>query len=191
MAQSSSEPMSETITGPDEVVTFWQQAGPDLWFKKDETFDRQLEDRFLKTHDEASSGALDHWSDDAEGSLALILVLDQFSRNLFRNSPRAFAQDHKALAIARRAVERGDDRRFDTDMRCFFYMPYEHSECLGDQHLCVSLVHQLNNDNYLQYAKLHRDVIQRFGRFPHRNVVLGRHTSPAEQAYLDADGFSG
>lgn len=191
MAQSSSEPMTETAAGPGEVVTFWQQAGPDLWFKKDETFDRQLEDRFLKTHDEASAGALDHWSDDADGSLALILVLDQFSRNLFRNSPRAFAQDHKALAIARRAVERGDDRQFDTDMRCFFYMPFEHSECLGDQHLCVSLVHQLNNDNYLQYAKLHRDIIQRFGRFPHRNVVLGRHTSPAEQAYLDADGFSG
>lgn len=173
-----------------DVLDFWREAGPDRWFKKDEEFDKAIGDRFLGLHERAAAGDLDHWSDDADGSLALLLVLDQFSRNLFRDSPRAFAQDPAALAIAGKALRQGFEGQFDTDMRSFFYLPYEHSERLADQHRSVMLIHSLGNLEFLHYAIVHRDVISRFGRFPHRNAVLRRHSSPAEIAFLDAGGFS-
>lgn len=192
MADSSSEPVTAASGSPDAVVDFWRQAGPDRWFKRDEAFDRDISQRFLALHAEAAAGHLDHWSDNATGSLALILVLDQFSRNLLRGSAKAFAQDSKALGLARQAVSRGLDQQIeDRHLRCFFYLPFEHSESLCDQRASVLLFHPLGDANYLQYALLHLRIIERFGRFPHRNDVLGRHTSPAEQAFLDSGGFSG
>jgi len=177
--------------GPGEVVTFWREAGPQRWFKKDDAFDHEIAERFLPLHAEASAGKLDDWLDDAQGSLALILVLDQFSRNLFRDSPKAFAQDPKALEIAERSLRNGFDGQTEADLRCFFYLPLEHSESLSDQDRCVALIHALGDAEYLKYAIVHRVIIRRFGRFPHRNEVLGRHTSPAEQAFLESGGFSG
>ena len=176
---------------PGEVLAFWENAGRESWFKQDDAFDSEIADRFLALHEQAAEGALDHWSSDAAACLALIIVLDQFSRNLFRNSAHAFAQDAQARKVAAAAVRRGFDSGFDPDMRAFLYLPFEHSEHLADQDRSVALFHSTGDGEFLAYAIVHRDVIRRFGRFPHRNSVLGRHTSPAEQAFLDAGGFSG
>lgn len=176
---------------PDEILTFWREAGRDRWFKKDEAFDREIADRFTTVHEQAAGGDLNHWSSEADASLALILVLDQFSRNLFREFPQAFAQDAAAREAAGTAVRHGFDKKFDANLKAFFYLPFEHSEQLADQDRSVALFHSTGDREFLDYAIVHRDVIRRFGRFPHRNSVLGRHTSPAERAYLDAGGFSG
>ena len=183
--------MSADVQGvtPDSVVSFWRDAGGEKWFSGGSTFDGEIREHFGGLVEQAASGKLDSWADTPEGMLALILILDQFSRNLFRESDKAFAQDSKARALTRRALARGDDRKVDDELRVFFYMPLEHSESLVDQEDCLRLCHALNA-RYLGYAKLHADVIRRFGRFPHRNPVLGRHTSPAEQAFLDGGGFS-
>ncbi len=183
--------MSEDLERPEDIVEFWRQAGPERWFKKDEEFDRTLTGRFLDLRGKAAAGALESWTDRAQGSLAIILLLDQFSRNMFRGSAEAFAADPKARAVADAAIRKGHDRAFDTHLRCFFYLPYEHSESLADQNRSVALVHELGDAEYLKYALLHRLIIRRFGRFPHRNVVLGRHTSPAEEAFLAQGGFAG
>lgn len=183
--------MTASQQSPEEIVAFWRQAGPDLWFKKDDEFDRTLTEQFLDLRNRAAAGALDDWADRADGSLAIILLLDQFSRNMFRGSAEAFAADPKARAVADAAVRKGHDAAYDTHLRCFFYLPFEHSESLADQHRSVALVHPLGDAEYLQYAILHRVIVRRFGRFPHRNAVLGRHTSPVEQAFLDAGGFAG
>ena len=177
--------------GPEDVLAFWREAGPKRWFEKDEQFDKTMTERFLPLHGEASAGTLDHWSENADGNLALILVLDQFSRNMFRGAAKSFAQDEQALKIAGKAIRLGFDKQFDPGLRVFFYMPFEHSECLSDQHRCIRLVHALGDAEFLKYAILHREIIRRFGRFPHRNAVLGRHSSPVEQAFLDDGGFSG
>ena len=176
---------------PEDIVAFWRDAGPERWFKKDEEFDRVLTERFVDLRGQAADGALDGWTDRADGSLATILLLDQFSRNMFRGSAEAFAADPKARAIADSAVRKGHDRAFDTHLRCFFYLPFEHSESLADQDRSVALVHELGDAEYLKYALLHRVIIRRFGRFPHRNAVLGRHNSPAEEAFLADGGFAG
>jgi uncharacterized protein (DUF924 family) len=176
---------------PGDVLTFWREAGRERWFKQDDAFDREIADRFLALHEQAAAGNLKHWASNADSSLALILVLDQFSRNLFRDSPRAFAQDAAAREIAGAAIRHGFDNEFEADMKAFFYLPFEHSECLSDQDRSVALFHSTGDGEFLAYAIVHRDVIRRFGRFPHRNSALGRHTSPAEQAFLDAGGFSG
>ncbi len=176
---------------PEDIVAFWRDAGPERWFKKDEEFDRVLTERFLDLRGQAADGALDGWTDRADGSLAIILLLDQFSRNMFRGSAEAFAADPKARAIADGAIRKGHDRAFETHLRCFFYLPLEHSESLADQDRSVALVHELGDAEYLKYALLHRVIIRRFGRFPHRNAVLGRHTSPAEEAFLADGGFAG
>ena len=176
---------------PHDILTFWREAGRKRWFAKDEAFDREIADRFSAVHEQAAAGDLNHWSSEADASLALILVLDQFSRNLSRDSPRAFAQDAAAREVAGTAIRLEFDDRFDADMRAFFYLPFEHSEHLADQDRSVALFHSTGDREFLDYAIVHRDVIRRFGRFPHRNSALGRHTSPAERAYLDAGGFSG
>lgn len=183
--------MSDNQTRPSDIVEFWRQAGPDRWFRKDDEFDRTLAERYLGLYRQAAKGALDSWMDEADGGLALILLLDQFSRNMFRGSAQAFAADPKARAMAGTAIRKGHDREFDTQMRCFFYLPYEHSESLADQDRCIRLVHALGDPEYLKFAHLHRAIIRRFGRFPHRNAALGRHTSPAEAAFLAAGGFAG
>jgi uncharacterized protein (DUF924 family) len=173
-----------------DVNAFWLAAGPDRWYRKDEAFDREVRERFADLHAEAAAGRLHSWSSSPEGTLALVILLDQFSRNMFRGARDMFAHDQKALAIARQGVAAGFDNRVDPVLRQFFYMPFMHSESIVDQERCVALCHGLPTDT-LRYAREHERIIRRFGRFPHRNRLLGRHTSPAERTFLDGGGFAG
>jgi uncharacterized protein (DUF924 family) len=179
------------LPGHEEVLAFWKEAGSEKWYKKDDEFDAEMTSRFSALHEAAAAGYLAAWQDDPDSCLALVIVLDQFSRNMFRNSARAFAQDDRALAIAGHALERGYDGRVDEEIHQFFYLPFMHDETLASQNRSVLLQHGTRNESGLSYAIIHRDIIVRFGRFPHRNPVLGRHTTPAEQAFLDEGGFSG
>jgi len=174
-----------------EIVAFWREAGPEKWFEKDEEFDVAIRSRFLASHEAAARGELPAFEDSAEGALALVILLDQFSRNMFRGSARAFATDPLARAAAERAIARGFDQAFDEAMRAFFYLPFMHSELLADQDRCVRLFAALGDADMSQYATEHRDVIAKFGRFPHRNRALERVTTPAEQRFLDDGGFAG
>jgi uncharacterized protein (DUF924 family) len=174
-----------------DVVTFWRGAGPDRWFKRDEAFDQTIRERFLATYEAGARGELDAWADTPEGALALVILLDQFPRNMFRGQERAFAADPLARAAAGRALARDDDQRVDASMRSFFYLPFMHSEHLADQERCVALYRAINDTEGLKYALDHADIIRRFSRFPHRNRALGRATTAEEQAFLDSGGFSG
>ena len=174
-----------------EIVSFWRQAGPDKWFEKDEAFDRTVRSKYLAVHEAAARGELADWEDSAEGALALIILLDQFPRNMFRGSPHAFATDPLARAVADRAIARGFDRAGDETLRLFFYMPFMHSETLADQERCMRLFAALGHEGQTRYAADHRDIIAKFGRFPHRNRMIGRATTAAEQEFLDGGGFSG
>ena len=175
---------------PADVVAFWRDAGPSRWFRKDAAFDDACRARFLGAHEAAMRGEFDHWPRDATGALALLILLDQIPRNAFRGSPRMFESDAQARAVARDALASGFDRQADADLRNFFYLPFMHSEQLADQDLAVTLTRQLGDES-LRYAVMHRDIIERFGRFPHRNAVLGRVTTPEEQRFLDDGGFAG
>ena len=170
-----------------EIVSFWSKAGPDKWFAQDDGFDQAIRSRFLPTYEAAANGDLEAWEESADGALALVLLLDQFPRNMFRGDARAFATDALACAAADRALSRGFDQATDPEVRSFFYMPFMHSEALSDQDRCVGLFEALGDAEQSRYAAEHRDVIRRFARFPHRNRTLGRDTTPAEQAFLDAD----
>ena len=179
------------ITSAEDVSAFWRDAGQDRWFKPDAGFDAQIRERFLETHEAAAAGRLNEWQQTADGTLALLILLDQFPRNMFRGTPRAFATDSKALQIADRAIERGHDQKIDASLRSFFYLPFMHSERLGDQERCLALYQELGDAEALKYAELHRDAIRRFGRFPHRNEILDRQPTPEETAYLEGGGFRG
>ncbi len=179
-----------TIETPAAVVTFWREAGPDRWFKKDAAFDDEIKRRFLITHEAAAAGKLTAWERNAEGALALLLLLDQFPRNMFRGEARTFATDPLARAVASRAILNGFDGAYP-DLRNFFYLPFEHSENLADQERAVALNKAAGDEDGLKWAKVHADIIRRFGRFPHRNAVLGRVTTPEEQKFLDDGGFAG
>ncbi|MBD8900035.1 DUF924 family protein [Rhodanobacter sp. DHG33] len=174
---------------PQDVVRFWHEAGPDKWFAKDDDFDRAFIKGYQAAHMAAARRELDGWMDQAEGALALLILLDQFPRNAFRGTAHMFATDPLALAFARQAVARGHDRAVDAALRVFFYLPFEHSEAPADQEQAVALCAGLGD--YGRYAGIHRDVIARFGRFPHRNAVLGRETTIEERTFLDDGGFSG
>jgi len=176
---------------PAEIVSFWMQAGPDKWFEQDEGFDQAIRSRFLPTYEAAAKGELAGWEESADGALALLLLLDQFPRNMFRGDARAFVTDTLARTVADRALARGFDRAADQAMRLFFYLPFMHSETLVDQDRCVRLCEALGDAGLLRHAHEHRDVVRKFGRFPHRNPALGRATTPAEQAFLEPDGFGG
>ena len=176
---------------PAAVVSFWREAGPQRWFKKDAGFDDEIRQRFLDLHEDAAAGRLDRWEQTAEGALALLILLDQFPRNMFRGEARAFATDSLARAIAAGALVRGFDAQAPDSMHGFFYLPFEHSENLADQERAVAFFTAVGDADGLKWAQLHADIIRRFGRFPHRNVVLGRATTADEQAFLDAGGFAG
>lgn len=183
---------------PAAVLDFWFGAAPvyaerkRLWFGKDADADADIRRRFAGPWREAANGHLAGWEADAGGALALVLLLDQFPRNMFRDSPDAFASDPQARAVAARAIARGFDRAVPPVRRFFFYLPFEHSEDLADQERSVELAAQFRGDPDLDdvydYAVRHRDVIARFGRFPHRNTILGRESTPAEIEFLRQPG---
>ena len=179
------------IAAPESVLTFWRAAGPDKWFKKDTAFDDDIRARFMETYEAAAAGKLSGWEQTAEGALALTIVLDQFPRNMFRGDARTYAADPQARMVAERAVERGFDQVVPLSDRQFFYLPFEHSEAMADQERSCALVAATGDADLLKWAQLHADIIRRFGRFPHRNAMLGRATTAEEQAFLDGGGFKG
>jgi uncharacterized protein (DUF924 family) len=181
---------AKPLPGPETVLAFWRAAGPEKWYAADAAFDAQVRTRFLAVYEAAAAGHL-AWDDTPEGALALLVVLDQFPRNMFRGSARAFAADALARKVAARAIDRGFDQGFAPPERCLFYLPFEHSESLADQERCVALNRATGDADAVKWAELHADIIRRFGRFPHRNRALGRATTPEEQAFLDGGGFAG
>ena len=173
---------------PAQVIAFWRDAGMSKWFRGGDAFDAECRANFLDAHHAAARREYEHWMGDAEGALALLILLDQIPRNVFRNSGHAFATDPLARHYATRAVEAGFDVQIDPALRMFIYLPFEHAEGMEDQERAVALFTALGNADLLGYANAHRDVIARFGRFPHRNRALGRDNTPDEQAWLDAGG---
>lgn len=180
------------IAAPADILGFWLNAGRDSWYKRDDAFDAEIRSRFLATWQKAAAGELSSWEASDDGAVALTIVLDQFPRNMFRGDAKTFSSDPLAREVASRAIDRGVDARIDPLLREFLYLPFMHSEHLADQRRCVALFRQHGGhpDN-LKYAEDHADIIRRFGRFPHRNRVMGRETTAEEQAFLDAGGFSG
>lgn len=172
-----------------EVLAFWWDAGPEKWFAQDEAFDGQCR-AFEDLVEEAVGGNLDAWRASAAGTLALIVLTDQFPRNLFRGTRRAFASDALALDVADHAVAQAFPSAWPMPARSFFLLPFMHSEDLSIQELSLDLYRATGNRDAYYYALVHHDVIRRFGRFPHRNASLGRQTTAAEQAFLDSGGFS-
>lgn len=183
--------MTQDIS-PSDVVAFWKEAGPQKWFAKDDAFDALFRRRFHDAHAAAARRELDGWAETAEGSLALLILLDQFPRNAFRDTGHAFATDPLARMFARRALDAGHDLEIEGDVRRFFYLPLQHSEDMADQDRQVELF-QTRMDRKLddRWAEHHHGVVARFGRFPHRNAALGRETTAEEAAFLEADGFTG
>lgn len=192
---SISNAIEPAIHLPPQVIAFWREAGPKRWYKANAAFDAVLRHRFAGLHGQAAAGQLSFWEEDALGALALILVTDQFSRNLYRGSALAFATDEMARNVADRALARGFDQVTDPLLRCFFYLPFEHHEDEVSQVRAVTLFEKLaaetGETEGLNWARLHWDLIARFGRFPHRNALLGRLSTPEEAAYLAEGGFAG
>ncbi|WNG43612.1 DUF924 domain-containing protein [Archangium minus] len=187
----------------DDILTFWfghpsepgHTAPRALWFERNAAFDAECARRFLATHEKAAAGELNTWRDEPRSGLALVLLLDQFPRNLFRESSRAYASDPLAREVARHALARGLDVPLPPVWRWFFYLPFEHSEDIHDQRLAVSLFEMLalqdpHSAESLEYARRHHDIIARFGRFPHRNTRLGRESTPEEVAFLQEPNSS-
>lgn len=182
---------------PSDVLTFWFEDDPasfrEKWFKADPAFDALCRETFGAALDAARTGAFDSWTDTPRGTLALVILLDQFSRNIHRGTPAAFAADPKARQVAAAAIERGDEQALGPLERSFLYLPFEHSEGLADQDRSVALFESLRGTyesagRAIDYAERHRDVIRRFGRFPHRNAILGRASTREELAYLAEPG---
>ncbi|NOJ40183.1 DUF924 family protein [Bradyrhizobium australiense] len=182
--------MTETNVAPADILAFWREAGPDRWYTRDDAFDAEVRRRFLGLWQTAAAGELSSWETSDDGALALVIVLDQFPRNMFRGDARTYVSDHLAREVAHRAIERGVDTRIDPTLREFLYLPFMHSEHLSDQLRCIELSRAAGHTESLKWAEHHADIIRRFGRFPHRNCLLGRATTPEEQAFLDEDGFS-
>lgn len=180
-----------TATPPEalEVIAFWREAGPKKWFAKDSAFDIAFRDRFAALYTRAMRGDLESWRATPEGALAEILLLDQFPRNAFRDTPWSFATDALAIEAADALMQSGHDQALAADLRPFAYMPYMHSELIAHQDRCVGLMAQVNENN-AHHAREHRKLIARFGRFPHRNEILGRVNTPEEEAFLAGGGYS-
>jgi uncharacterized protein (DUF924 family) len=178
-----------------EIIDFWRDAGPSKWFAKDDSFDAELRDRFELAHFAAARGELADWEQTAEGALALLLLTDQVPRNIFRGSAHAYATDPMARRVADRALTRDLHLKVAPDLRIFFYLPFEHSEDLADQDCAVVLftthAEQTGDADSLKWARLHREIIERFGRFPHRNKALGRESTDEELRFLTEGGFAG
>ncbi len=181
----------QALPAADAVLSLWRALGPSSWFSPDAAVDADIRARFAALYGAAAAGRLGDWENDPSSALALVIVLDQFPRNMFRGTATAFATDPAARAVAERAIARDFDRKFANPERRFFYLPFMHSEALADQERCCELCREANDAQGLEYAMLHADIIRRFGRFPRRNAALGRTTKPAELAFLDDCGFAG
>ncbi|AFY62347.1 DUF924 family protein [Synechococcus sp. PCC 6312] len=190
MGQPDFRDILEFWFGPTDSPDYGQPQ--DFWFVKDAAFDLEVTTRFLAVYQQAARHELMAWENTPLSSLALAIVLDQFPRNLFRNTPQAFATDPLALAVARNAIAQGFDTQVLPVQRWFFYLPFEHSEMLTDQEMSLQLWAQLrgdpNSENPIHYAYRHWEVIARFGRFPHRNPILGRPSTPEELGFLQEPG---
>lgn len=181
-----------------QVLDFWfaerdgdgQPAYRKAWFERDAAFDAEIARRFAPAVERALAGELDGWATSADGALALVILLDQFPRNLFRGTARAFAGDARALRLAKQAIAQGFDRQLPRYGRMFLYLPFEHSENLEDQERSVALFATLDDANVAKFAAAHRDIVARFGRFPHRNAALGRQSTPEETEFLKQPGSS-
>ena len=179
-----------TDTTPHAVVEFWKQAGPTHWFAKDEAFDKRFRETFYTAHFQAARRELEPWAAQPEGALALLLLLDQYPRNAFRGTAHMFATDPLARFYARKVIEAQLDQQIETALRGFCYLPFEHSEDADDQRLSLELHEKLNPQD-IRWAKEHADIIERFGRFPHRNDALGRVSTEEERTFLATGGFAG
>lgn len=173
-----------------EVVGFWREAGPERWFRKDQAFDDQFRTRLSDAHFAAARRELDAWAQTPEGALALLILLDQYPRNCFRGTGHMYATDPLARHFARQLLEKGFDQQIEPELRLFCYLPLTHSESLADQERAVELNERMGGQG-VKHARGHRDIVARFGRFPHRNPMLGRTTTPEEQAFIDEGGFAG
>lgn len=181
------------VISSDDVLQFWfEDIEPSCWFKKDSAFDKALQERFGILLTRAKDNELDHWCETPRGSLALIIALDQFSRNIYRDDPRAFEADAKALKLTLDGIEKGLDKSLTLEQRSFYYLPLRHAENLAMQQLGLAKTRELNAAGYGsdKYALNHLEIIERFGRFPHRNSALGRQSTEEELAYLK-DGKAG
>lgn len=180
------------MSTPQEILDFWFGAPGEqwhgrhreIWFKPEAAFDAEIRRRFSQDYADAAAGRREEWLREPQSCLAYILLLDQFPRNMFRGDARAWATDGKALAAAQLAIERGFDKQLDPHARKFLYMPYMHSESLADQKMSVSLFRSVGDPEAMAAALRHLEIIERFGRFPHRNAVLGRRSTPEEDAFL-------
>jgi len=172
------------------VVDFWESIGPDGWFNKNDAIDAQFREQFLATYEQAANRECMHWLEAARPGLGLILLLDQFPRNAFRGSVRVYESDPLAREVADRFIERGFMAQITPPLRMFVRLPFSHSEDLADQDRAVAL-HREHIDDDTQWAEHHRDIIRKFGRFPHRNAILGRDSTPEEEAFLSDGGFQG
>ena len=179
------------LPDPADIVAFWIKAGPDKWFAKDAAFDAAFIEGFQEAHFAAARRDLDHWAATPEGALALILLLDQLPRNAFRDTAHMFATDSLALMFAKAAIARGHDRHVAADLRPFILMPLMHSESLADQERLLTLLNPEEAPDTFKFAVIHRDIIARFGRYPHRNASLGRETTEDEAIFLKSGGFAG
>ncbi|HEY7765370.1 MAG TPA: DUF924 family protein [Aestuariivirgaceae bacterium] len=176
---------------PEDVALFWRQAGTSRWFTKDAGFDGAIAVHFGEALSLARNGAFDSWAETAEGALALVILLDQFSRNVHRGSPLMFAGDRKALAVARQSIGKGFHQAMPADRARWFIMPFEHAEDLDAQWRAVGLCQVMGLNDMTPWAMLHLKIIERFGRFPHRNAILGRPSRKDELAFLAEGGFAG
>lgn len=179
------------LLSPSDVLAFWLEAGPEKWFAKNAVFDREFSDLCCDTHYAAARRELDHWLETPDGALALIILLDQLPRNAFRDTAHMFATDPLALKFAKQAIQQGYDRKIMAELRAFLLMPLMHSEVLADQEQLLTLLDQVSEAQTYKFAVIHRDIIARFGRFPHRNDSLARDTTPQEHNFLASGGFSG
>ena len=187
--------MSNTGTPPadwaESVLAFWfRELKSSDWFAKSDQVDATIRSGFLDLHERVAADLPESAAHDPSVALAAVILTDQMPRNMFRGTPRAFATDAIALAVASRAVDVGLDRGLGRDERLFLYVPFEHSECLADQERAVALITALEDAAYARYAIAHRDIIARFGRFPHRNAILGRATTAEEATFLTTPGSS-
>ncbi len=170
---------------PDDIIEFWLQAGPQIWFKKDDAFDQSVKEKFQTLPDQIIEGHYDQWQTNPNGMLASVLALDQFPRNIYRGTARAFAYDDEARKCAKKAIDQCWDQQVSAQLKAFFYLPFMHSEDMNDQRFCLSLYQKAGDKEGIDYARQHLELIEKYGRFPHRNALLGRKSTQEELDHLN------